>query len=61
VALPTHLVEELEAQAAKFGLSVPAYIAFLARVETRKHDARFVEAARFVFSRYRETLKALAQ
>ncbi|MEX2218334.1 MAG: hypothetical protein WD749_06195 [Phycisphaerales bacterium] len=61
VQLPTPLVQELEAQAAKCGMSLPGYLAFIARVNVRQHDAEFVRVAKLLFSKYSETLRTLAQ
>jgi len=57
----TDIARSLEDQAKGMGVSVEAYLRFLMRVETRKHDAAFVDAAKFVFSKYPNTLRTLAQ
>ena len=61
IELPTDLVEELTARASQAGLTLKAYIAFLARIEIRKHDAQFVQAAQSLFKTYPEALRKLAQ
>lgn len=61
VPIPTDLAQELEQQAKRFGMSLATYIAFIARANLRQHDADFVRAARFVFSRYPATLRKLAE
>ncbi|MBL9031556.1 MAG: hypothetical protein JNM80_07585 [Phycisphaerae bacterium] len=61
IQLPTALVQELEAQAAKVGLSLAAYIAFMTRVRARRHDEEFERVAKQLFSKYPEALRKLAQ
>lgn len=61
LTVPPDLARDLENQAKGMGMSVIAYLRFLMRVETRKHDAAFVDAAKFVFSKYPNTLRTLAQ
>ena len=59
--MPTSLLRDLEPLAKKMGLSVPAYLAFIARVGVRQHDAEFVSAAKYVFSKFPNALRKLAQ
>ncbi len=61
VPIPAELAQDLEVQAKKAGMSLAAYVAFLARVGLRKHDEEFRNAVRHVFSKYPETLRKLSQ
>jgi hypothetical protein len=61
VSLPTDLVRELDTQAKRAGLPLPAYLALLSRVAIRHHDSEFVSAVRFAFSKYPNALRKLAQ
>jgi hypothetical protein len=61
VVLPTYLVQELTNQAKRSGLPLPAYLAFLSRAAARQHDAEFVGALRYAFSKYPNALRRLAQ
>lgn len=61
VELPTQLVEELNAQAKRSGLSLSAYLAFLSRSAARQHDTQFVDALKYAFTKYPNTLQRLAQ
>ena len=60
VPLPTDIARELEAQAKRTGLSLPAYLALLARAAGRRHDDEFLNAARYIFTKYPNTLRKLA-
>lgn len=61
IQLPTTLVQELQAQAAKAGLSLTSYLAFITRVNVRQHDAEFVRVAKQLFAKYPDALRKLAQ
>jgi len=61
VQLPTDLVEELNVQAKRMGLGLPAYLRLLTRATGRNHDADFLSAARQVFSKYPNALRKLAE
>jgi hypothetical protein len=61
VALPSDLVEDLNEQAKRSGLPLSAYLAFLSRAAARQHDTEFVDALRYTFSKYPNTLRKLAQ
>lgn len=61
VALPSDLVEELNDQAKRSGLPLSAYLAFLSRAAARQHDAEFVGALKYTFSKYPNALRRLAQ
>lgn len=61
VSLPTALVAELEERAAKAGMSLATYLAFLARVEVEGHDSAFVSAAQQLFQKFPKSLKKLAE
>ena len=61
VALPTDLVQELTNQAKRSGLPLDAYLAFLSRASARQHDAEFVDALKYAFSKYPDALRRLAQ
>lgn len=61
ITLPPGVAQDLEARAKKAGLSLPAYLAFLSRVQARGHDNEFVNAAKFLFSKYPNALRKLAQ
>ena len=43
------------------GLTVPAYIEVLQNCQRRQHDPKFVDAAKYVFKNYPQTLKKLAE
>jgi hypothetical protein len=61
VQLPTELVQELTEQAKRSGLPLPAYLALLSRTAVRQHDAEFLGALKFAFSKYPSVLRRLAQ
>ncbi len=61
IEFPTEQADRLEAEAKAMGLPVPAYIEFLKNCHRRQHDAKFVDAAKYVFKNYPQTLKKLAQ
>lgn len=61
VELPSELVEELSVQAKRTGLPLAAYLAFLSRTSARQHDANFVDALRYAFTKYPNALRKLAQ
>lgn len=61
IALPTELVEELNAQAKRSGLTLSAYLAFLSRAANRQHDTQFADALKYAFTKYPNTMQRLAQ
>jgi hypothetical protein len=61
IELPVEQADRLEEEAKAMGLPVAAYIEFLRSSNLRKHDAKFVDAARYVFKNYPKTLKKLAE
>jgi hypothetical protein len=61
VLLPTDLVHELNDQAKRSGLPLPAYLAFLSRAAAQQHDAEFVGALKFAYAKYPNALRKLAQ
>ncbi|MBX3378117.1 MAG: hypothetical protein KF678_14070 [Phycisphaeraceae bacterium] len=61
IPFPNDVLAQLEPRAKQFGMDVPTYLLFLARVETRGHDREFVRAAKFAFSKFPETLRKLSQ
>lgn len=61
IELPTDQADRLEAEAKAMGVTVPAYIEFLRNCHQRSHDAKFMDAAKYVFKNCPETLKKLAQ
>lgn len=61
VPLPADLAKEMAARAAKFGMSLPTFLAFISRVHIRHHDDKFVKAVRRVFKKHAGTLRDLAQ
>ena len=61
VQLPSDLVQELTDQAKRFGLPLPAYVALLSRAAARQHDAEFVAALKYAFSKYPNALRRLAE
>jgi hypothetical protein len=61
IPFPAEVFAQLEPRAKKFGMDVPTYLAFLARVEIHGHDKEFVRSVRYAFSRYPQTLRKLAQ
>jgi hypothetical protein len=60
VPLPTDLVEELNIQAKRAGLGLAPYVRLLVSVSGRRHDPDFVSAARYLFTKYPDTLRKLA-
>jgi hypothetical protein len=61
IEFPSDQADRLEAEARAMGLSVPAYVEFLKNCTERQHDAKFMDAAKYVFKNFPETLKKLAQ
>ncbi len=61
VSIPTDLARALEARAASAGMTLPAYIALLARVQIRQHDHGFEDATRHLFKTYPNALRKLAE
>lgn len=61
VTFPGDLAAALEREAKAMGLDVPTYVAFLRDCNLKGLDARFRDAAKYVFSKYPETLRKLAQ
>lgn len=61
IPMPEDLARQLQANAAKAGLSLPTYIALLARVDVRKHDPAFVSAAQYLFKKFPQSLKRLSE
>lgn len=61
VSLPADLVKELEQRAAESGMSLPTYLAFLARLEVEGHDPAFVRATQHLFQKFPQSLKKLAE
>lgn len=61
VPFPNDVLAQIEPRAKRFGMDVPTYLAFLARVEIHGHDKEFARAVKFVFSKFPETLRKLAQ
>lgn len=61
IPFPKDLLAKLEPQAKRIGLTVPEYLALLARVETSGLDARAQDAARFVLTKHAASLRKLAQ
>jgi hypothetical protein len=59
--LPSDQANRLDAEAKAMGLPVPAYVEFLRNCQQRSHDPHFKDATRYVFKKYPETLKKLAQ
>ena len=59
IEFPTEQADRLEAKA--MGLPVPAYVEFLKNCHQQQHDAKFVDAAKYIFKNYQKTLKKLAQ
>ncbi len=43
------------------GLTVPAYVEFLKNSQQPGHDAKFADAAGYVFKKFPQTLKKLAE
>ena len=58
LAIGAHL---LEGMARSAGMDVLSFVQFARSVAQREHDAAFVDAARFAFSSYPDTLRGLAQ
>ena len=61
VTLPGDLAAALEREAKAMGLDVPAYVAFIRDCHLKGLDGRFRDAAKYVFGKYPETLRKLAQ
>ena len=61
VPLPADLAKELEAIAARAGMTLPTYIAYLARVEIRRHDPAFAAATQHLFKKFPESMRKLAE
>lgn len=61
VTLSADFVRELETKARAMGLGLEAYLRFLTRVQERKHDSAFLDAAKYAFSKYPNALRKLAQ
>ncbi len=61
IPMPTELAKEMEAQAAKFGMDLPTFMAFIARVQLHRLDREFVSAVKFVFKKHPNALRKLAQ
>ncbi len=61
IEFPGDQADRLEAEAKRMGLSVPAYVEFLRNSRDRNLDARFKDAAGYVFKKYPETMKKLAE
>jgi hypothetical protein len=61
IELPKELADRLETEAKAMGLTLPAYVEFLEACQKHKLDAKFVDAARYVFKNYPKTLKKLAE
>jgi hypothetical protein len=55
------MADRLEADAKAMGMTVPAYVQFLEGVQKHQLDAKFIDATRYVFQNYPQTLKKLAQ
>jgi hypothetical protein len=61
IPMPSDLASELESQASKFGMDLPTFMAFIARVHLRKLDREFTSAVKFLFTKYPNALRKLAQ
>ncbi len=61
VPFPADLAREMEIRAVKRGMSLPTYMAFLARVQIRQHDPAFTQAAEQVFKKFPESMRKLAE
>jgi hypothetical protein len=61
IEIPTALATDLEARAKAMGLILAAYLSFLLRVGSRQHDAEFISAAKYLFSKYPAALRELVQ
>ena len=59
--LPAETAEQLADGARRMGMSVEAFIGYLANTVTRKHDAQFGAAVRNLYTKYPETLRKLSQ
>lgn len=61
IPMPSDLAKELEVRAAKLGMSLSTYVAFLARVQIRQHDPAFSQAASSAFKHFPESMRKLAE
>ncbi len=61
IQFPVEQAAQLEAAAKAMGLTVPAYVEFLKNSQQPGHDAKFADAAGYVFKKYPKTLKKLAE
>ncbi len=53
--------QRLENEAKSHGLDVPSYLMLLQRAQERGHKPDFMSGMKFVFSKYEETLRKLAE
>ena len=61
IPMPSDLATELEKEAAKYGMDLPTFIALTSRVTLRQLDREFMSAVKFVFTKYPNALRKLAQ
>lgn len=61
IPFPVEQADRLEAAAKAMGLPVHAYVEFLGNAQERQHDAKFQDAAKFLFKNYPKTLRKLAE
>lgn len=59
ITIPTDLAERLQKEAAAMGVDLPKYLSMVARLSGL--DAKARDAARFVLSTQRDSLRKLAQ
>lgn len=61
IPMPSDLAKEIEARARDYGMDLATFIAFIARVQLRQSDREFMSAVKFVFAKYPNALRKLAQ
>lgn len=61
ITLPTDLAERLQQQAKAMGLSVSTYLLMLEKERQRSADPQFNQAVKFLFNKYPDTMRKLAQ
>lgn len=61
IPMPAELAKEMETQAGRFGMDLPTFLAFLARVQVNAIDPDFSGAVKFLLTKYPNTLRELAK
>lgn len=61
IPMPQDLAQQMQERAAKFGMDLPTFLAFIARVHVDRLDREFENAVKFLFTKYPAALRKLAQ